>query len=137
MCPLPARAQKVLWLLFVAVTVLFLLCLILLKIQGRALTGILPPCSLYSRTGICCAGCGGTRAIQLLLQGQWLQSARYHILVPYTAVVGGAFLLSPILRRIIGRPFLLRPLYFYLAILLTLGQWGIRLVMTFSGHSVF
>lgn len=137
MRPLPARAQKVLWLLSVAATVFFLLCILCLKLQGRTLTGLLPPCSLYSRTGICCAGCGGTRALECLLRGEWLQSARYHILVPYIAVADGVFLLSPLLRRIAPRHFCLRPIHFYLAALLTLGQWAVRLAMTWAGFPIF
>lgn len=131
------RAQKVLWLLLAATIGLFVLCVLVLHMQGRSLEGLLPPCSLYSQTGICCAGCGGTRAIESLLHGQWLQSARYHIFVPYGAVLGGLFLLSPVLYRFTGHRFLMRPIYFYVAIVLVLLQWGIRIVMALNGQAVF
>ena len=61
------------------------------------------PCILYSVTGLYCPGCGGTRAIFALLHGQILTSFICHPLVPYTAFVGGLFLISQSIERISRR----------------------------------
>lgn len=45
------------------------------------------PCLFRAMTGLYCPGCGGTRAVRYLLQGEWLLSFRFHPLVPYTALV--------------------------------------------------
>lgn len=45
------------------------------------------PCVLYSLTGFCCPGCGGTRAVVSLLDGHFLESFWYHPVVIYTAVL--------------------------------------------------
>lgn len=38
---------------------------------GFSLTGILPPCIFHSFTGMDCPGCGTTRMVAALLDGQW------------------------------------------------------------------
>lgn len=45
------------------------------------------PCLFYAVTGLYCPGCGGTRAVRYLLQGELLLSFRFHPLVPYAALV--------------------------------------------------
>lgn len=48
------------------------------------------PCLFHLLTGFYCPGCGGTRAIRLLLRGQFLKSMQYHPFVPYAAVAAAA-----------------------------------------------
>jgi len=60
----------------------------------------LPPCVLYKYFGLYCPGCGGTRALISLLHGQFLLSLWYHPLVPYAAVLYGAFMLSHAVARL-------------------------------------
>ncbi|MEG1290877.1 MAG: DUF2752 domain-containing protein [Lachnospiraceae bacterium] len=57
------------------------------------------PCPFYGILGIYCPGCGGTRAVRLLFQGDILGSFMCHPIVLYTAVIGGWFLLSQTLDR--------------------------------------
>lgn len=45
------------------------------------------PCLFHLLTGFYCPGCGGTRAVRLLLMGDVAGSFRYHPFVPYMAVV--------------------------------------------------
>lgn len=55
---------------------------------GISLTELNPyPCVLYSVLGIYCPGCGGTRSVESLLHGDFLQSLIYHPVVPYTAIL--------------------------------------------------
>lgn len=63
----------------------------------------LPPCPLYTYLGLYCPGCGGTRAIGSLLHGHILQSLWYHPLVPYSALLFCAFMLSQLLARLTRR----------------------------------
>ena len=41
---------------------------------------VTPPCVLHEKTGLYCAGCGGTRAAYLILHGDFLLSLRYNCL---------------------------------------------------------
>ena len=56
--------------------------------------GPLLACPLYSLTGIYCPGCGGTRALRLLMQGRILASLVCHPLVLYGAVFFSVFMIS-------------------------------------------
>ncbi|MDO5416282.1 MAG: DUF2752 domain-containing protein [Lachnospiraceae bacterium] len=47
------------------------------------------PCLFHMLTGLYCPGCGGTRAIRLLLRGEVAKSFVYHPFVPYLALVLG------------------------------------------------
>lgn len=61
-------------------------------------------CVIYRLFGIYCPGCGGTRAVNAILTGHFLQALWYHPLVPYTLVIFGGFMLSQTLARLhIGR----------------------------------
>lgn len=58
------------------------------------------PCVLNRMFGIYCPGCGGTRAIFALFQGQLLQSLWYHPLVLYTVVIFGGFMVTQTCERL-------------------------------------
>ena len=46
----------------------------------------LPECPLHKWTGLLCFGCGGTRAAQALLHGDWAASLRCNaLLLPFAA----------------------------------------------------
>ena len=65
-------------------TYFYTACLAALPIAGLAmllaLEGYIPlePCWFYTRWGIYCPGCGGTRAVLALLRLDLLQAAYYH-----------------------------------------------------------
>jgi len=58
------------------------------------------PCFFSEILGIYCPGCGGTRAVQALLHGRFLQALWYHPLVPYGVFIAGGFMLTQALERI-------------------------------------
>lgn len=58
------------------------------------------PCLMHALLGLYCPGCGGTRAISMLFHGQLWDSFLCHPLVPYTALVGGWFLISQTIERV-------------------------------------
>lgn len=45
------------------------------------------PCLFHLLTGYYCPGCGGTRAVRYLLQGEIWKSIQYHPLVAYMAAI--------------------------------------------------
>jgi len=80
---------------------------------------LLPPCSLYSLTGLYCPGCGGTRALVLFFQGHFIQSFLHHPVIVYAAFLLIPFMVShtlSILTRNRIKGFLFRPIYFYIMI---------------------
>jgi len=82
--------------------------------------------------GIYCPGCGGTRAVEALLQGQLLESFRYHPVVLYAVALYGAYMISHSLSfltkgRVKGMRF--RSLYLYAAILIILINCLIRNIL--------
>lgn len=85
---------------------IMLLILVLIAAASRLWTnhlgGKLPPCYVHLLTGFYCPGCGGTRAILALLGGHPLRSFLLHPLVPYTALVGGWFMISQTIERLSG-----------------------------------
>lgn len=72
---------------------------VLFQVLHLSLKDIVPGCLLYRLTGLYCPGCGGTRALQALLQGHPLQSFLYHPAIDYMAVVCGWFMVSQTLER--------------------------------------
>ena len=48
------------------------------------------PCLFRRITGWYCPGCGGTRAVKYLLEGNIIKSLRSHPLIVYMAVIMGA-----------------------------------------------
>lgn len=100
-----------------------------------SLKGLIRPCLTHALTGYYCPGCGGTRAFCALLTGHPLRALYYHPIVPYTAAVGGWFMLSQSVQYLsrgkirIGLNF--RPIYLYLAAGILLGNWALRNALLF------
>lgn len=51
---------------------------------------IIPPCWVYSTTGLLCPACGGTRCILHMLEGNWIEAFLSHMIF----FVGILYLLS-------------------------------------------
>lgn len=49
-----------------------------------------PPCLFRSVTGLCCPGCGLTRACIALLHGDWYAAWRYNYLLPFAVLLTAA-----------------------------------------------
>ncbi|MGN0159477.1 MAG: DUF2752 domain-containing protein [Brotaphodocola sp.] len=90
------------------------------------------PCLFHALTGLYCPGCGGTRAVKYLLQGQILTSIQYHPLVFYMAVVITVELLTWIAAKLCGSPRLFLGhgnLFIYLGIAVTAVNWILKNVL--------
>lgn len=96
------------------------------------IVGISPFGDCVSKYGFYCFGCGGTRAVAALLKGKLLLSLYYHPFVLYVVVIYFCYMLSYTLRivshgRIKSMQF--RPGYFYLAMIIIIGQCVIKNIL--------
>lgn len=93
----------------------------------------LPGCVLYTYFGLYCPGCGGTRAVISLLHGHPLKSLWYHPLVPYSAFLYGAFMLTHALARLTHNRYFrglkFRNWYLYAAIGIVGANWILKNVL--------
>lgn len=107
---------------------------VLWGVYDIALSRFMPdiPCFFLSALNMYCPGCGGTRALRALLQGNFILSIWYHPLILYTAVVGGGFMITQGLHRIglkgiVGWKF--HNWYLYGALLVVAGNFILKNVL--------
>ena len=87
------------------------------------------PCLFDRLLGIYCPGCGGPRALTALAHGRLLQSLWYHPLIPYTAVIGGGFMVTQGLDRLgitDGKGWKYHNWYVYGALILVAGNFLVK-----------
>lgn len=72
---------------------------------GISISSLLLPCIFHRVTGFYCPGCGGTRAVRLLLEGHILESLYHHPLVFYGVVLYVCFMLSNSIEYLSGGKF--------------------------------
>ena len=90
----------------------------------------LPECAFHAMTGYYCPGCGGSRALLALLNGNPMKSALYHPFFFYALCVGGWFMLSQTIARLsrgrlkIGMHYC--DIYLWIAIVLITVNWIIK-----------
>ena len=91
------------------------------------------PCMMYKFLGVYCPGCGGTRAIEALLQGKILLSLWYHPLVLYVVIIGGGFMITQTLERLFGRirGWRFHTWYLYGAVVITILNCIIKNILLF------
>jgi hypothetical protein len=119
-----AISRKLYYLGFGGVGVCVLLG-VLFAVLRFNLFNLIPPCYFFAETGYYCFGCGGTRAILELLQGNIIKSLHYNIIVIYLGFIYVYYMISHSLNIITyGRipAMLFRPVYGYIAIILTILQ---------------
>lgn len=132
---LSKKEEKVLYWIGIAILFVTMILVILVKMLDIHLSEFLPGCLLLRFTGFYCPGCGGTRAVIALFQGQFVKSFFYHPLVIYAAAVGGWYLISHTIELIskgkysIGMRY--RDIYLYLAAALILINWIVKNLLIF------
>lgn len=106
------------------------------------LTAFLYPCLFHQLSGLYCPGCGGTRAVKALLEGELISCFLYYPFVFYCFILYLLFMGSHTLERIQWKwqkhakksphknPFVrgldFNVIYVYLGILIILIQWMIK-----------
>lgn len=117
----------------IGICVIWGIVCIVLKILHISIKEINPyPCFLYSICGLYCPGCGGTRAVEALMNGQIIKSCYYHFAVPYTACLMFVYIISHTLCIISKgkiRAMMFRPIYFYILIAIILIQCFFRNIL--------
>lgn len=92
-------------------------------------------CSIRSRTGIPCPGCGGTRALMSFFAGYFVQSIRYHPAIVFSFCAYIHFMFLYMYRYRIKKSEYERRIpvewYAYLLAALILGQWFVKLGFLF------
>ncbi len=107
-------------------------------------TGVVPPCLFHRVSGLYCPGCGGTRAVHALLEGNLIASFLYHPFVPYAAVLYALFMVSHTVEWIAARKkssretrftkgLSLNSGYLFAGILLILLQWMVKNLLAICG----
>lgn len=89
----------------------------------------LAPCLFHELTGLYCPGCGGTRAVKYLLQGQLGLSVQYHPLVLYGVIVAVLELGSLLMARLFRRPKLYlghEAAFLYTAVAIVAVNWMVK-----------
>lgn len=97
------KTDKILYRIGWCLLAMYALCVIVMKNLHLQMSDLLPPCLLHVVTGFYCPGCGGTRALSALMHGQPLKSFFYHPAVLYVAGVGGWFMISQTIARILRK----------------------------------
>lgn len=108
------------------------------------LTEMIPPCLFHQISGLYCPGCGGTRAIHALIEGDLIASFLYHPFVLYVAVLYALFMISHTVEWIAARKkssrktrftkgLSLNSRYLYAGIILILFQWMAKNLLAMFG----
>ena len=88
------------------------------------------PCLFHTLTGFYCPGCGGTRAIFAFFQGDFLISFFYHPFVMYGIGVGGYFMGTHTIQRLLGNRWKFtmkfRNFYLWMALILICGNFLLK-----------
>lgn len=115
------------WLLIPVVFV----CVIMNIINPETLTA-LPGCVFLEYVKLPCPGCGGTRAVYYLANGNFLTALYYHPFTVYAAAVYCLFMLVCFLKRCgvvkTRKEIVLEP-YIYIGIAILLLQYAVRIAV--------
>lgn len=121
------------------VCAVFGIAYLILMIQDISIFEIYPyPCMLLSMFGLYCPGCGGTRAVNYLLHGDFINSFIYHPAVPYATALVACYIFSHTLNILTKgkvKAMLFRPIYFYILIAIIMIQWIVKISMIFINGS--
>ena len=100
----------------------------------------MPECIVFKTFGIYCPGCGSTRAVYSLYAGKILQSAYYNPLILYLVIVDFWYLITEGIAKILKKEnkFFIKniKIYLYLALIILILNWGIKLLMLSKGIKI-
>ena len=115
-------------------------CVLMAVIPDEWYSWAVLPCLVHAATGYYCPGCGGTRAVHYMLQGNFLLSLYDHPFVLYGTALFICFMTSHTLERITGgrvKGMKYRNLYTYVAVGIILLNFVVKNIMRFVyGHDI-
>lgn len=127
------RLSRNCYYVFIGIVVVFCISLLYFKIMDTSWMELYPyPCTLYDVAKLYCPGCGGTRAVKYLLQGNIIKSFIYHPVVPYAAGYMLVYMVSHTLNIITKgkvKAMLFKPIYYYVMIGIILLQCIIKNIL--------
>ncbi len=65
-------------------------------------------CPLFRSTGIPCPGCGLTRAVMLMMRGEFRKAMHFHAFAPFVVIAIVALVLAAVMPKSIIKPLLAR-----------------------------
>ena len=101
---------------YIVITVLLLIAAVILKFTAEYWTSLIPKCYFLSLTGFYCPGCGGTRAVLMLLKGNIVKAFMYNPGVVVLAVV----ICAGLFEKIFNKKILPRQLAFWVVLIVIL-----------------
>lgn len=88
------KEEKNLYLIGAATGVLFFCLVFFFHHHPEIMKYVFPGCIFQKYTGLYCPGCGGTRAVNAMLCGRFLQSLWYHPVVLYSCLLYSWYMIS-------------------------------------------
>lgn len=101
----------------------------ILRVYDPASAGFFPPCPFRAMTGYLCPGCGTTRALHEILNGNIWAAFRFNplmmFLLPYVGYAGMSSAMETLFGRALPRVFI-RPAYIWTLLAVILAFWVVR-----------
>ena len=124
---------------FIWVNAGILICMVIcgLWFYTPLLDGLKRPCVIHDVLHLYCPGCGGTRAVELLLTFHPIQSFLYHPFVLFVAVLLVEYYIGAVITLIVRngkRYYYMRDWLCYVGVGVLLGNWIIRNVLLITLH---
>ena len=123
--------DKLLYELGLIVAGIVIALLLLYMMTGISVFNMGFRCNFYRLTGLPCPGCGATRALRALVNGQWMKCLYYYPPLIYGVIAYIVFMLRCFIYRHLG---LIKAKdgavvkYIYIGIALIVVQWAAKLI---------
>lgn len=133
-------ADKMIYRLGIALFILSAIAAILQNSGMLDVTELLYPCLFHQISGLYCPGCGGTRAVKALLEGNFLGCLFYHPFIFYCFIMYLVFMGTHTLEKMLQlikkkksphkktfvRGLNFKVSYVYIGIIILLLQWMVK-----------
>ena len=124
--------------IFLITLTLISLCIIYITYLYKYIK--LPNCFIYEKFKIYCIGCGATRAVYSLLEGNILKSIYYNPFVLYLIIIDTWYLITEGISLIFKwkNKFFIKniKLYIYIGLIILITNWIIKTIMLLNGYQM-
>lgn len=130
------QKKKYTYEIILAVTILILLLSIIYISYLREIL-VIPKCIIYEKFGIYCLGCGCTRAVYSLYNGNILKSIYYNPLIVYIILIVLGYLITEGIAKITKKENKIMTkninVYIFIGLALLIINWIVKLIMAYKG----